>query len=298
LKAPTDFQCSGSYSEGIPAEILTKTGYLFPQAHTDIMAMASLSREIKEWKGESVCNLPFCLTIEAEALGARIRLDDMKNGPRVTEYAFNHVQSLEKLQDIDFHSGRIKTILDAAASLANQNETVALNIEGPFTILSSLIDLRILYKGIRKKEKSIFTALERIEGNIVAYGLHALNSGVKILSYADPVGSLDIVGPQMYKQHSGRVAYNVLRRLTATCHSAVIHLCGKTSTALEKIGCCSSRRLSYDNNTTYMSALSELINDNTQTRIIGHSCLRQVAWQRKAPKIWEINLENQSPDNT
>lgn len=290
----TDFKCSGSYSESIPAEILEKTGCQFPQAHTDMLALACLSQEMKKHKNESVCKLPFCLTIEAEAMGADIKLDDMENGPRVREYVFTRIEEIANIAPINFHQGRIKAVLEAVAKLSSQGETVALNIEGPFTILSSLIEPRILYKAIRKREQSVICGLRIIEENIIAYALQGIEKGVKILSYADPVGAIDIIGPQIYKLHSGRASYNILKKLTCTPHNAVIHLCGKTSTALERYGFCQSFQQDHDDTVTYFEAISELISDRNQTPIIGNSCFRQITWKRWAPKIWQISLNDPS----
>lgn len=290
LNTKTEFTCPGSYSEGIPTKLLEKTGYQFPEAHTDMMALVCLAREIKTQNNESVCRLPFCLTIEAEAMGANIRLDDMKNGPRVREYVYTRIEELEDIPPINFQEGRIKTVLDAVAHLNSRAETVALNIEGPFTILSSLIESKILYKAIHKKNRSVFRVLERIDENITAYALQGLEKGVKILSYADPVGAVDIIGPHIYKEHSGRVTYNILKKLTDTPRNAVIHLCGKTSTAMEKHGFCLSVRQDHDDTVTYFDALLKMINDTQQTPVIGHSCFRQIAWQQKAPFMWHIYL--------
>ena len=286
----TEFTCPGNYSEGIPTELLEKSGYQFPEAHTDIMALVFLSREIKTQNNESVCRLPFCLTIEAEAMGANIKLDDMKNGPRVREYAFTRIEQLEDIQPINFQEGRIKTVLDAAAYLNSQAETVALNIEGPFTILSFLIDPKILYKAIRKKDQRVLRLFEKIEENITAYALKGIDKGLKILSYADPVGAVNIIGPQIYKQHSGRLTCNVLKKLSETPHNAIIHLCGQTSTALEKYGFCKSVRKDHGKSVTYYDAFLKMINDTQQTPVIGHSCFHHIAWKRKAPRIWHINL--------
>lgn len=292
MNTKTDFTCSGSYSEGIPDEILTKTGYQFPQAHTDMTALSCLAREMKSLKNEPVCRLPFCLTIEAEAMGADIRLDDMKNGARVRTYAFTRIEELNTIQPINFQLGRINTVLDAAAYLHNQGETVALNIEGPFTILSSLIEPKLLYKAIRKNDPSVLPGFEMIEKNIIAYAQLAIEAGVTILSYADPVGAIDIIGPQLYKQHSGRVTCNILKTLAATPRNAVIHLCGKTSTALEKCGFAQSKRHDHNESVTYFDALSQMVNDNKETQIIGHSCIRRLPWQKRAPKIWQVTLNN------
>jgi len=290
LDADIDFKCPGGSFEGITAELLEKTGYRFPEAHYDMMALANLSQELKKMRADSVCRLPFCLTVEAEALGAIIKLDDMKNGPRVRTYAFSDIEVVKNITDIDFQHGRIKAVLDAAEYLTSQGETVALNIIGPFTILSSLIDPKFIFKAIRKQNETVVRVLEKIQKNIVAYTEQGLAKGVRILSYADPGGAMDIIGPQMYKQHSGRVTCNILQKLTDRPHHAVIHLCGKTSTALVKSEFCQAVRIESEENKTYLEVLAGLINDCERTRMIGHSCFRMVPWRKKAPKIWEIRL--------
>jgi len=270
--------------------LLDKTGYHFPGAHYDMMALATLAGELKQARGESLCRLPFCLTVEAEAMGAIIKLDDMKNGPRVRQYVCTHIDELGDLPEIDFTQGRIKAVLDSVEYLCNQDETVALNIVGPFTILSSLIDPKYIYKAIRMKDASVARALARVEENIIGYAERGIARGAKILSYADPAGAMDIIGPQMYKNYSGRVTCNILQRLAAKPGRAVIHLCGNASAALEKSGFCTSAGVEIEGRKTYLEVLHDLIHEGETTRIIGHSCIRQAARKKRATKMWEMRL--------
>lgn len=255
-----------------------------------MLAMARLSQEMKKFNNTPVCSLPFCLTVEAEAMGAEIKLDDMKNGPRVKQYAFTQIEELENIQKINVSQGRIKAVLDAVAYLSGRDETVALTIEGPFTILASLIEPKTLYKAMRKNHESVDRILEIIEENIVEYALKGLLNGVKILSYADPVGAIDILGPQMYRSHSGRVTARILHTLSSKPHAAIIHLCGKSSTALEKTGFCQSSCVAHAQSQTYLELLSTLMADTGCTRIIGHSCFRQIPWEQKHPHVQEIKI--------
>ena len=286
----TNFKCPGSYSEWIPRELLSSSKHRFPQAHTDMTALAGLAWDIKRHKKDSVCKLPFCLTVEAEAMGANINLVDTKHGPRVKNYAFSHIEELETIKKINFQTGRIKVVLDAIEYLARQNEIVALNFNGPFTILSSLIEPKTIYSAIRKNNESIVRGLKKIEENIVDYALQGLRKGARILSYADPAGGIDMIGPKMYQQHSGRVTCNILKKLTKTPRRAVIHLCGKSSTALEKTGFSRTFPVPRNQDQTFKDLLSHMIDDNDQTQIIGHSCFRQIAWQKRGTRIWEIRL--------
>ncbi|MBU3188478.1 hypothetical protein K9O30_03780 [Clostridium bowmanii] len=57
--------------------------------------------------------MTFCVTVEAEALGADIKLGDEKVGPRVNKYAFNNVEELKNIEEINFTKGRIHSVLEA-----------------------------------------------------------------------------------------------------------------------------------------------------------------------------------------
>jgi DNA-binding PadR family transcriptional regulator len=55
--------------------------------------------------------------------------------------------------------------------------------------------------------------LEKIENGIINYILEGINYGVDIVSFADPAGTIDIVGPKVYKEVSGKFTYNILKKL-------------------------------------------------------------------------------------
>ncbi len=286
------FVCAGGPPETVPEKIQERTGHCFPHAHSDAPGLACLSREMKQLRQEGFCRLPFCLTVEAEAMGADINLGDRIHGPRVREYALRNVEDLAAIPLVDFSSGRIRAVLDAAEQLSRSGEVVALDLEGPFTILSALIEPTVLYRALSKKDASLFTCLARIRENIVAYGRQALQHGVTILSYADPMGAQDILGPKLFREHSGKASHAILHQLRAEAHPenhpGVIHVCGKISTALEEAGYCESMlpdQSAYANFGELLDRLSE----TNETRIVGHGCFHQLH-RTKGAGIREIRL--------
>lgn len=285
-----NFKCTGEGSEQIPESVITKTGLTFPGVHTRMTEIASLSQALKEHKRDSICRLPFCVTVEAEAMGADINLGDEKNGPRVKGF---QVDSLDDLMivDIDLSGGRIRQVLNAVEHLNSHEEVVSLNVEGPFTIISSLIDPRIFYKGIRKERDRVDGCLKVIEDNIVKYAMEGVEKGAKILSYADPAGAMDIVGPKMYRELSGRLSWRILKRLQNHPGDFIVHLCGKTSTALEKTGFSTSESVPYDPALTYGEAIRGLFKKNGGIKIIGHSCIKRSPLKTRRSVLWQINLE-------
>ncbi len=283
------FECKSDEFEQIPKEIIDSTGLKFPKAHVDIDSMVNLSKQLKEYREDTVCRIPFCVTVESEAMGANVNLGDEKIGPRVSDYMFNSIEELRNIKEIDLTKGRIETVLDSVGKLRNENEIVSLNVEGPFTIISSLIDQRSFYKGMRKNKDIVDECIKVVEDSIVKYILEGIKRGANIISYADPCGSLDIVGPRIYKEISGKSTYNILKRVEDKTENCIIHICGKTSIGLENLGFIESYNVNYNKNYTYGDAICSLLEDK-EINIIGHSCIKKTNIKTQNSEIWIIKL--------
>lgn len=288
MKAALNFKCTRDSLEEIPQNIIRDKGLSFPKVHTNKIDIFTLAKALKEDKNDKICRVPFCVTVEAEALGADIKLGDNKSGPRVNDYLFNSVEELSNIKVLDLTKGRIREVLTAVEMLDKKDEVVALNVEGPFTIISSLIDPLNFYKGIRKNRELVDKFMEVIEDNIVKYILAGIKSGAQIISYADPVGSIDIVGPKIYKELSGKVTYNVLKRIEDKLEGVIVHLCGKTSIAFDELGFINSTFIKVKGN-TYGQAIVELLEYET-VKFIGHRCIKETPFKINSVSIWILDL--------
>lgn len=290
MEKKLSFKCVGDNLEEIPVTIKESTGLKFPEVHTRAEYMVMLSQELKKYKKDRLCRVPFCNTLEAEAMGANIKLGDYKIGPRVKEYAFKSMEELKYIKEIDLDKGRIKEVLKAVETLSSEGEIVALNLEGPFTIISSLIDPMVFYRAIRKNTEIVYEVIKVIEDNIIKYALEGIKRGAKIISYGDPVGTMDMVGPQIYKDLSGKSTYEILKNLEEHLDGALIHLCGKTSTDLENAGLIKSEPRKYDEELTYGQAIENLLKENKTVKIIGHNCIKRTPLNLKETVLWNIYL--------
>lgn len=65
------FKCTGDNLEQIPEEVVRETGMTFPKAHTDKNNIATLAVALMKHRGDLIARVPFCVTVEAEAMGAQ-----------------------------------------------------------------------------------------------------------------------------------------------------------------------------------------------------------------------------------
>lgn len=285
------FKCNQNDNENIPMEIIDNTHLKFPDLHTNSKDIAYVSQNLKLYKNDSICKVPFCTTVEAEAMGANIKLGDEKNCPRISNYAYKDINELLDIEDINLQRGRIKEVLDSISILKNKGEIVVLNVCGPFTILSLLIDSKYIYKALRKDKSTVENILNKIENNIVKYVKKAIENKVDIISYSDPMSSIEIVGPKVYKEIVGNTTIRTLEKLDNSIESSVIHLCGKISTSLQSYKNLEVEEISYNLDLRYGEAIYNLLETKNKNNIfIGHNCMKKTPYILEESIIYKIKI--------
>lgn len=285
-----NFKCVLDTGEEIPKEAVKKAGVKFPDVHKSAEHMALLSKTIREYNEDFFSIVPFCMTVEAEALGGEINLGDEKAGPRVSNYTFKSIEDLKDLREIDFTTKRIAQVLKSVELLKSEGETVIMDVQGPFTIISSLIDPRVFYKAVRKNRDEVERLMEIVQKNSVEFIKEGVKSGVDIISFGDSAGTLDILGPKMYKELGGKYTYNVLKEAENYLQDSIIHLCGITSSSLDRAGFIKSNPIEIPEGITYGDALNYVRKEHKDIKILGHNCLRKTTKSMKKPIVWEIQL--------
>lgn len=291
MKSKGEFKCLGGDYEKIFKKAITETLINFEDIHTNSHYMAVIAKKIKNYTNSKICIIPFCTTVEAEALGGIINLGNEKAGPRVEKYIFNSIEDLKNVNKINFERNRIKEVLNCIEELSYEGEIVALNVEGPFTIITSLIDSTIFYRCLKKDKKTAEKVLKTIEDSIVRYIEEGIKRGARIISYADPVGSIDILGPKTYEEVSGKISYNILKRTEKSMINSIFHLCGSTSFAFEKLDLCKSVPIEFSEELTYGEAICKVLDRRKDVKIIGNGCIKRSGTIMKKPIVWSINLK-------
>ena len=283
-----DFPCSADKNGADLLEF--DTDIVFPDVHFCAEKMAQFALETKAHSGTEFCMLPFCHTVEAEALGAVINHGDRKNGPRVKDYACRTADDLLNLPPLEFDKGRIAEVLKACKILETEGETVALEITGPLTLLSSLIDPMRIFRAMRKEPEKMNEVFEKIRKNIIAFALEAEKNGVTIISYADPTGGVSIVGPAVMDVMVKNFTVPLLKELDRALKAeTLVNLCPKTAFALIDTGCAEVIETECETNVGYGKICKQM---RGKTRFVGHTCIKNTSF-RTGAKIGVIKLKQE-----
>jgi len=273
LKKLIDFPCSHENAVGFSEEIINQTALSFPDSYNNCTALTTLAVAMKKAMNFPFCLLPFCNTVEAEALGGKINLGDGRIGPRGKEHVRANVEDLLQTPPINFNEGRIHQVLLACSLLKERGEKVALEICGPYTILNCLLDIALLFKAWRKDPQVAEDVLGLISNNLLSYLESACAAGVDIISYADPAGSLKILGPRYAEKTALLFTVPFLQKARdITAGKCLIHLCPKTTMILTGLDLVQIGNIAIPKHLSYPEAALSVIGE---ADIIGQACLKE-----------------------
>ena len=228
-----DFHCTFDNSAGICPEVAAAAGVSFPDAYLQRDSMIKLSLALKAHEGVDFCKLPFCHTLEGEAMGGQINPGNERFCPRAGTPVCQTMEDLLALPEIDFTSGRIAETLDACRALRAQGENVALMLSGPFSILNVLMDATVLFRLLRREPERMRQVFDHIRTQLLKFTEQAVQAGVNIISYADSTGGVNIIGPKNMAWMVDVFTVPLLRSMQElTQDQAMILLCPKQSFAL------------------------------------------------------------------
>ena len=263
--AIVDFHCNGD-SNIVARDILRDSGFSAPEVYLDPALMEQFSLLIKEKTDKSLCRLPFCHTIEAESMGGLVNYSFDNFGLRMKDPIFD---TIDHIRPMNFDLERLQGTLYACHSLASQGENVLFQVSGPMTILTGVIRNDVLFRLLRKDTENLLARLERLSDDLLTLMKMAQNNGASFISYADPMGSVDILGPKFCQLITERFTYPLLKKAQESLDIDIV-LCPKTAFALIGCGLAELEKVTLPHEMTYQQAL---VNMKGKLGLVGHTCI-------------------------
>jgi len=240
-----------------------------PAAHGDAQLMADLAGQIQRATGFENLSVPFCLTVEAEALGSRVDRGGLICEPKVVQEAFATLTAaLRQLPDRLPDEGRIRVVVEAVCALATRHRElpVVAIISGPVSTAASLVEPTALLKGLRRHPEDAHRLLSQITDFLLAYAVALAEAGATVIAVGDPTATGEILGPKLFAEYTVPYVNRLVSGIKATGTPAVVHICGDLSRVRDQIPALGADAISTD----AMVNLAALKRDHPQLVTMGN----------------------------
>lgn len=242
-------------------EVMERTGCRWPSVHRDAEKMAALSVAMHDEAGIENLGIPFCMTVEAEALGGEVEDGDEVTEPRITNYPLKSVEEWRSLNWLNpYKDGRLPVILTCTSLLSRRCPDIPVigNLVGPLSLATSLIDATVLFKALRQRPEEVHGMLGFLTDNSIRYGEALVGNGADLIVVSDPSATGEIVGPDMFNEFALPYLNKMINRMHASGKSVIVHICGNVSPVYEPLKELDSDCISVDS-VVSMGALREAL---------------------------------------
>jgi MtaA/CmuA family methyltransferase len=235
--------CPGGMMSACVTEISDQVG---GGHHSDTTAMVSAARKINELIGYENYGVPFCLTAEAEALGAEINLGDNLIEPRVTRYNNLPLEAIVENYQVDVASGRMGIVLEAIRELRNDRVPVIGNVSGHISTATSVVDPLEMFKMLRRDPERAASFMAFINTYLIRYSLEMVKAGADVISISDPTATGEILGPRNFQKFAVPYYQEIIQALHREGIPVILHICGNAHNIIESINVVNADAVSFD----------------------------------------------------
>lgn len=252
--------CPGGMMNMVTTQVMEHVNIYLPDAHTDARKMADLAKAVHESKCFENYGVPFCMTVEAEAMGAKVDLGSKIYEPHVVQYAIQSVEQWKELSSMDCNRGRAKVVLDAIRLLKKETSDIPIigNITGPVSTATSMIEPVIFYKQLRKNAEEIHNYMNFITKQLIAFGLAQVEAGADVIAISDPSGTGEILGPKRFQQFVVTYMNQLIEGLQKKNINMIVHICGQMHSVYKEVNQIQSDALSFDSVVSMKEAREQL----------------------------------------
>ncbi len=260
----------------------------WPAAHKDPLKMAKLGSAAHKLCGLDNVSVPFCMTVEAEVLGARIDFhEDKIKWPSVREFHAENPSDLEFPKDVS-KTGRVPVVTEAIRKLKEEFEgKVPVNayIVPPFTSISSyLVDSITFLKWLRKAPEKVHQFLKSTLDVYAEIANLYRDAGADVVTLHGMGVSNDNISPKHFDEFVKPYLKEIIKRLKSP---TILNICGSASMIVDKMVECGASAIAVDERTPIKEAREKVDRIKEGYPIIGNVPSYGVIHQGPVERITE-----------
>ena len=240
--------CPGGMMNMVTKELMELVNVFLPEAHTDSILMTRLAKSVYDNGCFENVGVPFCMTVEAQSLGAEVDLGNSIYEPHVVNYVLDSAAAYTNLPPLNILGGRAQVVLEAIGMLKKEVVDVPIigNLTGPVSLATSLMEPVTFYKEMRKKNKEVHEYMEFITDQLIVFGQAQIEAGADVIAISDPSGTGEILGPKYFAEFAACYLNKLLHGLKNDQVSTIVHICGKMNSVYQELNQVGSDILSFD----------------------------------------------------
>ncbi len=206
-------------------ELLALAGLTWEAVNREPQAMASFALTIQGALGLDNVGVPFCMTVEAEALCSEVALGSPLRPPRIEREAHADLPT----DELSARDGRQQVCVKALRILAQEAPDVAVvgNVAGPVSVAAMVVEPGRFWRALRRQPEAADDFLERVTDFLTAFAEEQVGAGADVVVVSEPSGTGQILGPVDFGRfvlpHLNRICLAVRKRGA----KAVVHICGQ-----------------------------------------------------------------------
>jgi len=240
--------CPGGMMNSITKELMELCDVYLPGAHSEPDLMAKLSSAVYDSGCFENYGVPFCMTVEAESMGAGVNMGTDIYEPHISEYVIGSVDEWEKLKPIDLSSGRPDACIKAVELLAAINNDVPVigNVVGPISLASSLMEPVVFYKELKKKSENAHKMMRFVTGELIRFTNALIEAGADVIAISEPSGTGEILGAGLFEKFAVMYLNMLLDGIAERSPKTIVHICGKMHMVYKQVDMVRADALSFD----------------------------------------------------
>jgi [methyl-Co(III) methanol-specific corrinoid protein]:coenzyme M methyltransferase len=228
--------CPGGMMSMAVTEVMTAVDAPWPAAHSDPAMMVRLALAMQEATGFDNVALPFCMTIEAEAYGARVEMGSVRHQPKVRGFLLGPDGQAD-LPEPDFRAGRAGVFLDALSDIRDRRPGLGVigNVVGPFSLLGMLADPLQVLRWTRRRPEALGGYLRDLTHALATFARMQADAGVDAICIAEPTATGEILGGELFRKFALPHLSELCRRVSETSVGVIVHICGRVGSILPEL---------------------------------------------------------------
>lgn len=230
---------------GVTVEAMKQVDASWPQAHRDPRKLARLAASTFELTGVPCCTVPFCLTLEGEALGCPVEWGSQATQPQIMEHLESSFDDFAAPGDI-LSRGRIPAVLEAISLLAASQrdvQPVNMKVVGPLTLACTLFGAERILLATIEEPDAVKRLLDVLAQFAIKLSRAAIQAGADTITVADPAASGDLLSADQFVEFA--LPYEAQVFATVPVPTA-LHICGYTIDLMPHIGATGALAFSFE----------------------------------------------------